>query len=113
MLAKISIVVAIISAIIHKRGIYLWLSIAAGLVIVIFGYLSSYIVARPAIEAFKQAVRDMEEQGATTEEIEAFMDRDEDHSELNKEKGPTWILIIITIASIGAFVLLGIGIVNG
>lgn len=72
MLAKISIVIAIIAAIIHKKGIYLWLSIAAGLVIVIFGYLSSYIVARPVIEAFKRAVRDMEEQGATTEEIEGL-----------------------------------------
>lgn len=117
MLGKISVVVAVIAAIIHKNNghsVYFWLSIANGLIILIFGYLSSYNVAKPVIEKHEKTVWEMEEDGATNEEIEEFIDSwsDEDHSDLDNKHGPIWMLIIITLAIIGSFVLLGIGIRN-
>lgn len=44
-------------------------------VTIISGYVSSYIAARPKIKAYKQTVTQMERNGASDEEIKAYMDR--------------------------------------
>lgn len=98
MLGKIGFVVSIIAAImnyLNGDSLYFWLSIANGLIILIFGYLASYKIAKPEIEKFKNTVWEMEANRATDE-----------------ESSPTWIIVLLTLAIIGSFILLGIGIKN-
>ncbi len=95
---KIGFVVSIIAAImnyLNGDSLYFWLSIANGLIILIFGYLASYMIAKPEIEKFKNTVW----------KIETNVETDE-------ESTPTWSIILLTLTIIGSFILLSIGIKN-
>lgn len=115
MFPKIGIIVSFIAAIVNYNTdyhIFFWISIINGLFVFISSCSISYIIARPKIKEHKQIIREMEQRGNTSEEIEEFIDSDIKSSGLDNKEIPTWIAIINFLAIVMAFLLLVIGIIN-
>lgn len=109
MLGKIGIVVALIAAFLNYGTVLFWLSLAAALVNFTSSYARSYLIGRPEIIKFKQTVRQMEQDGASEEEIMEYMDRPVTNPELDSEAAPTWISIVTLISIVSAFAFFIIG----
>jgi hypothetical protein len=115
MLAKISIVAYIIAAVLHFTNAQIdlfWLSVVLG--IVTFG-LSSYMSYRqvsPQLREYRETVYQMETDGASDDEIEAFIDQDTDVDESKLIDPPTWMALIGLMGIAASFVLLVMGIMD-
>ena len=115
MLGKISIVAYIIAAVLHYTNGQMnlfWLSVV--LCIVTFGLsaYTSYYHVSPQLREFRETVYQMEADGASDDEIEAFMDQDTDVDESKLIDPPTWIALIGILVMVASFVLLGMGIMG-
>ncbi len=82
-------------------------SIAFALIQLVVGFLMTWIAVRPITKEFEDTVAAMERQGATTEEIEAYMDR---HSQSHDNEAywdlvPRWIPAVLNISNVVSLVL--------
>lgn len=115
MLGKISVVVYIIAAVLHYTNGQMnlfWLSVVLGIVTTGLGTYMSYYHVSPQLREFRETVYQMEADGASDDEIEAFMDQDTDVDESKLIDPPTWIALIgILVIAVG-FVLLIMGIMG-
>jgi hypothetical protein len=112
MLVKISIVVYIIAAVLHYTNGQMnlfWLSVVLGIVTTGLGTYMSYYHVSPQLREFRETVYQMEADGASDDEIEAFMDQDTDVDESKLIDPPTWIALIGILVIAAGFVLLGMG----
>ena len=115
MVGKIGFILSLLAAIVNystNRLLYFWLSVATAVTILLSGYMSSYIVSRPHIKKYKESVSQLEQEGSTNEEIEAFMDHPMNNGAFNKNVVPTWISIITLLAIMSGLILLILGIID-
>lgn len=115
MLGKVSIVVYIIAAVLYYTNGQMnlfWLSILLGIVTFGLSAYISYLQVSPQLRGYRETVYQMEADGASDDEIEAFMDRDTDVDESKLIESPTWIALIGILVIAAGFVLLIMGIIG-
>ena len=115
MLAKISKVAYIIAAVLHYtngRMDLFWLSVVLGIFTTGVGLYMSYYHVRPQLREFRETVYQMEADGASDDEIEAFMDQDTDVDESKLIDPPAWMALIGILGIVASFVLLIMGIIG-
>lgn len=105
MVAKIGVGICVLAAILlYGAGILFWLAIISALVILIAGFAGAYIAAAPEMRKTEATAYRMESEGASDEEIIAFIDRP---GEPEFDPIPTWspvISLIGVIAGVGLFI---------
>jgi hypothetical protein len=115
MVGKIGIAVCVLAAIVlygTGKTVLFWLAIASSVILFSTGFLMSYIVARPDMKSFREAVRQMELDGATKEEIIGFMNSPmEETAEYDYKDVPNWIPAIALVSQLAGIVLLITGII--
>ena len=115
MLGKISIVVYIIAAVLHyingQMNLF-WLSVVLGIVTFCLGTYMSYYHVSPQLREFRETVYQMEADGASDDEIEAFMDQDTDVDESKLIDPPAWMALIGILGIVASFVLLIMGMIG-
>ncbi|AGL03706.1 hypothetical protein [Desulfoscipio gibsoniae] len=108
MVAKIGVGICVLAAILlYGAGILFWLAIISALVILIAGFAGAYIAAIPEMRKTDDKARQMEFEGASGEEIIAFIDRPDDPASYEFDPIPVWapaISLIGVIAGVGLLV---------
>lgn len=109
MAAKMGVAICVLAAIpLYGAGILFWLAIISALAILISGFAGAYIAAKPEMRKTEDTAYQMEFEGASGEEIIAFIDRPDD-PELDPM--PAWAPAISLIGVIAGVGLLVTGIV--
>lgn len=105
MVAKIGVVICILAAILlYDAGILFWLSIISALAILIAGFAGAYIATTPEMRRTEAIAYQMELEGASDEEIIAFIDKP---GEPKFDPIPIWSPVISlagVIAGVGLFI---------
>lgn len=115
MLAKISTIAYIIAIILHfiNRQMALFaLSVVLGIVTTGLGLYMSYRQVSPQLREYRETVYQMEADGASDEEISAFMDQETEVDESKLIDAPLWMNIVVMLGAIASFILLGIGVIR-
>ena len=114
MVGKIGFIISLLAAVVNYGAapLLFWLSVATAVIILVSGYASSYIIARPKIKEHKQSVLQMKQNRATNEEIEEFMKCPKESVEFDYKAVPTWISIINLLAIVAGLILFILGIIN-
>lgn len=92
--------------------ILFWLSVVLGIFTTGVGLYMSYYNVSPQLREFRETVYQMEADGVSDDEIEAFMDQDTDVDESKLIDPPAWMALIGILGIVASFVLLIMGIIG-
>ena len=115
MLVKIGTVVYLIAAVLHFiNGQMALLGLTVLLGIIIFGLSAyiSYLRVSPELREYRETVYKMEADGASDDEILAFMDKETEVDESKLIDAPLWMNLVVILGVIASFVLFGIGVMG-
>jgi hypothetical protein len=115
MLVRISTIIYLIAAVLHFiNGQMALLGISVLLGIVTFGLSAyiSYLRVSPELREYRETVYKMEADGASDDEISAFMDGETEADESKLIDAPLWMNVVVMLGVIASFILFGIGVMG-
>lgn len=115
MLAKVSILIYIIAAILHfiddQIALFI-LSIVLGIITLCLSLYMSFRELSPQLKEYRETIYRMEAEEASDDEILNFMDQEIKVNPNKIEKTPLWMNFVMAFGIVSSIILCGIGIIN-